>query len=210
MPSIKDRSVELPNCDFVAHQPQEPATSSLLVYYERLRAYVQHEDGLINSRLTWSLTVHGFLFAAFGLLAGKIADIVVNSPDPPSLQLQNVVIILMVLLLVIALVGVVVGILSRMAIAASHYAVQHLYSIAHRAGALRIARLTDPAAAPPVVQNGCMLFPAIIGGGDRGGLTVGARHYYLILPNLLTGVWFLILIGTAVCLGFLHPLLFAK
>ena len=32
-----------------------------LRYYEIIRAYIVHEDDLVNSRLTWSLTIHGFL-----------------------------------------------------------------------------------------------------------------------------------------------------
>jgi hypothetical protein len=39
----------------------------LAEHFELYRDYVKHEDELINRRLTWLLTVQGFLFAAYGL-----------------------------------------------------------------------------------------------------------------------------------------------
>src|SRR5271170_1594006 len=34
--------------------------------YELYREYVRHEDGLVNYRMTWLLTIHGFLYATYG------------------------------------------------------------------------------------------------------------------------------------------------
>jgi hypothetical protein len=34
--------------------------------YELYREYLKHEDNLINYRLTWNITIQGFLFAACG------------------------------------------------------------------------------------------------------------------------------------------------
>ena len=64
----------LDDCRFTVHAGVG-TVSELLTYYERIRSYVVHEDDLISSRLTWSLTVHGFLFAAFGILESKIVDL---------------------------------------------------------------------------------------------------------------------------------------
>jgi hypothetical protein len=35
--------------------------------YDLYRDYVKHEDELINRRLSWNLTLQGFLFAAYGV-----------------------------------------------------------------------------------------------------------------------------------------------
>lgn len=47
--------------------------------WELLRAAVVHEDNLVNHRLTWLFTIHGFLIGGFFLvqsavMTGKIAD----------------------------------------------------------------------------------------------------------------------------------------
>jgi hypothetical protein len=33
--------------------------------YQIFREYLQHEDGLANNRLSWMLTIHGFLYASY-------------------------------------------------------------------------------------------------------------------------------------------------
>jgi hypothetical protein len=38
------------------------------------RAYIQHEDQLVNNRTSWMLTVNGLLFAALGVILPKIVD----------------------------------------------------------------------------------------------------------------------------------------
>lgn len=46
----------------------------LLAIYETFRSYARHEDNLVNNRVTWMLTIHGFLYATYGLaLQGKVA-----------------------------------------------------------------------------------------------------------------------------------------
>lgn len=111
-----------------------------MTYYERVRDYVQHEDDLINSRLTWSLTIHGFLFATLGILAGKAVDVLIelHKTSTPPQQLKNVVVGLIMLGLIVAVIGALVGYFSRQAIVAAHNAIQHLNAIAHSTGVLRI------------------------------------------------------------------------
>jgi hypothetical protein len=43
--------------------------------YEFFRDYVKHEDNLINQRLTWLLTIHGFLYATCGFTLQKKYEI---------------------------------------------------------------------------------------------------------------------------------------
>jgi uncharacterized membrane protein len=191
----------------------------ILGLYRIFRDYLQHEDNLINSRLTWSLTVHGFLFACYGILLGKLADDFAALQASAHSQLQeHIIVALFCFQLPIALLGVFVGFSSWRAIKASHYAIQHLVAIAHHEGQpLKI----DTCVA--TVPDKAMLLPRIIAGGakierrdrkgekrgstrDRGASdqTASARFYYLNLPALITGVWMLLLLASitlAYCSG---------
>jgi hypothetical protein len=44
--------------------------------YALFRDYVKHEDALVNNRLTWILTIHGFLYATYGLTIQKRLEII--------------------------------------------------------------------------------------------------------------------------------------
>lgn len=43
--------------------------------YEAFRSYARHEDNLINNRMTWMLTIHGFLYASYGFTLQKKLEI---------------------------------------------------------------------------------------------------------------------------------------
>jgi hypothetical protein len=193
--------VALADCKFALPPPGQ-TLSDLLGYYERMRGYVEHEDELINSRLTWSLTVHGFLFAAFGFLAGKVVDLMLELYKPHELaaaqQLKLIVLALIGLLLGVAIIGAAVGYLSREAIAAAHNAIQHLLAVVHGQGALQFQNWGPGA---PVVATGSMLFPSITCGGDGGKDTGGAKSYYLTLPLLMTIAWIIIILAVVVFWG---------
>jgi hypothetical protein len=135
----------------------------ILGLYRIFRDYLQHEDNLINSRLTWSLTVHGFLFACYGILLGKLADDFAALQASAHSQLQeHIIVALFCFQLPIALLGVFVGFSSWRAIKASHYAIRHLVAIAHHEGQpLKI----DTCVA--TVPDKAMLLPRIIAGGAK-------------------------------------------
>jgi hypothetical protein len=42
--------------------------------WELARNVIEHEDNLINHRLTWLITIQGFLFAAFAVVAKDLFD----------------------------------------------------------------------------------------------------------------------------------------
>jgi hypothetical protein len=130
----------LGSCAFAVIHESLTNPSDILAYYDRLRDYIQHEDDLINSRLTWSLTVHGFLFAIYGIILGKVADIFVelNKTVPPSAMLEHVISGLFFFQIPVAAFGAVVGRQSRKAIVAAHNAIQHLFTISHSGGLLMI------------------------------------------------------------------------
>lgn len=62
--------------------------SEAIKLYEVFRDYLKHEDALVNNRLTWTLTIQGFLFAAYGLSIQKRLDVLEklspNAHDQPS------------------------------------------------------------------------------------------------------------------------------
>ncbi len=130
--------IPLSDCRFSVIEDGPAKFSDVLSYYDRLKSYAQHEDDLLNSRLNWSLTVHGFLFAIFGVLTGKITDLYVqlhNSSPSPTL-LEPVISGLIFLQMPIAIFGALVAYMSRNAIVAAHNAVQHLYAISQFSGPL--------------------------------------------------------------------------
>ena len=190
---------DLRDCSFSIH-PNDTHLPGVLSYYETLRSYIQHEDDLINSRLTWSLTVHGFLFAIYGILLGKIADMLLelhkwaelHQADLPKThasphQLELIVVYLAAVQLPIALFGVFVGMQSSQAIYGAHRALVHLESIAHQG----IFKLNPTGHVPPAEA---VLLPKIVSGGaaDHGG----PRSYYLYLPVVTMCVWLLLLIAS--------------
>jgi hypothetical protein len=194
---------QLSECEFVALRfvPSKLSLSDILSYYDRLRSYARHEDGLINSRLTWSLSVHGFLLGGYGLLANKVADTLAdfNKTGSNPKVLEHVIAGLLVFQFVIAVIGVVVGFLSRRAIDAAHNAIQHVLAIAHDG----FLKLNNQANNPEIVIKSDQatgagedsvrwLLPKITQGGDKGSHTVGALEYYRGLPLWLTVIWFVL------------------
>jgi hypothetical protein len=128
-------------CDFHA-APANDALPNTLKFYELARGYIQHEDSLVNSRLTWSLTIHGFLFTIYGLLVGKAIDVLMElhkSPAPhlPS-PLEHTIPYLAFLQVPVAVFAIVVSYYSKKATFASHYANQSINTIIHSSGALLI------------------------------------------------------------------------
>ena len=60
-------------------------------YYERCREFIVHEDDLIHQRLTWFITLQGFLFGAYGFSMSAQANSLTaeglkGSPTPSALE----------------------------------------------------------------------------------------------------------------------------
>jgi len=49
--------------------------SDKLAIYETFRKYIAHEDDLTNNRITWMLTIHGFLYASYGFTLQKKLEV---------------------------------------------------------------------------------------------------------------------------------------
>ena len=186
-------TLDILDCEFAVIPPDQTTVDPLKLY-DLFRGYLQHEDDLINSRLTWSLTVHGFLFASYGILLGKIADVFIGLPQAGANAPlgEHIIAALFALQALVAMLGVLIGFSSWRAIIASHNAIQHLVTIAHSEGRpLEIVAGKGPG--PP----GSILLPRIIGGGakilppgeGKQDHTGGARSYYLWLPALIMLMW---------------------
>jgi hypothetical protein len=193
------REPKLEDCEVAVHATDHLSTSDLLTYYGQIRDYIEHEDGLINSRLTWSLTVHAFLFAGFGVLAQRVTDAYVQAATLPAViqatsPQHTVVVALLTLQLMTAIIGVFVGLFSGIAIFGAHQSIQHLYSIAHHTESLRLVRL---AGAPA----DSLLLPKILGGGAPIRRTILVSPYYLCMPFVFGLVWVIV---AGVSAFFLH------
>jgi hypothetical protein len=216
---------QLTSCEYYVVDLQGKGTvSDILTYYDLIRKYVQHEDNLIHSRLMWSLTVHGFLLAAFAILLGKALDIGrdLYRPEFPISTFWEIVII-SIAIFAIAIVGIFICWLSKGAIVASHNSMQHILTIAQgqeavtaqqpvdrltiaqgqeavtaqqpeRRGTLLLAPATTP------TTHGELLLPKIAGGGASiMHYEPAATRYYLWLPWVMFFIW-IVLCAFDVCI----------
>jgi hypothetical protein len=59
----------------IGPQKDEQDVERKIQLYNIYRDYVKHEDNLINNRMTWLLSIHGFLYATYGLTLQKKFEI---------------------------------------------------------------------------------------------------------------------------------------
>lgn len=84
--------------------------------YKLFRDYVKHEDELINRRMSWNLTLHGFLFAAYGLSLQMV-----NQGAQPGVAIAA-----LSLLYLLPIIGIVVAFLGWRSIKAAQKAIKNL------------------------------------------------------------------------------------
>lgn len=185
----------LPNetCAFILI-PSSPQSEFDLTYYEQLRKYVQHEDYLINFRLTWSLTIHGFLLAAYGFTFQKL-DVVINGEHAMRLY----AIALFIFQALLAFLGCLVALGSHLGVHAALRAIG-LIDVIARAGRLKLSRLKP--SNPDIVWKPDIVFlPRIIGGGASHPHKAATIFFNLItIPFIFA--WLILFIFT-VGLGFI-------
>jgi hypothetical protein len=131
-----------------------------------IRLYIQHEDGLINIRTTWFLTINGFLYAA---LAITVAAEVQNGLSPVSTAFAQ---------LVIAVVGVTVSITTSQSVSAAYGAIKELKNF--------WTTYYEPLDAK---LNRRPIFPFIVGGGDKRRIARRGRISTRWLPLVIGTVW---------------------
>ena len=65
--------------------PQSSHEITKAEHFKIFRDYMQHEDNLINQRVSWNSTIQGFHFATYGLSQQKLPDPQTRSWCPAQL-----------------------------------------------------------------------------------------------------------------------------
>lgn len=193
---------------------QSDLTPINLEFYKATRAYIEHEDGLINNRLTWALTIHGFLYASFALTAQKIVEIrekSISTCKPARLKaffpdttltcadhLANLTYPLVLTLILIAVVGVFISGIAYLSIKAAQSAIEGICQIfPDSVLSTKSSRSGGKLSYHPVVvfegTSQILMLPALVGGGkevaNRGFLSASG------IPWVMISSWMAALIG---------------
>lgn len=95
-------------------------------HYRIFRSYIEHEDNLINNRVTWNLAVQGFLFATYGFSLQNLAEVEANPNFAAQIKLSHSVMQLKILVLAIPLVGFALSLGVFFAVRAAQIALKKL------------------------------------------------------------------------------------
>jgi hypothetical protein len=183
------------NCSFTIITSNE---SNTLEYYKRIREYIQHEDYLINFRLTWSLAIHGLLFTAYGLTIKSTIEALSKSPSQHFVSTYAAFFFAFLFQAVICVVGIFISNSSSEGISAAKDAIDCIVEIAHNG----ILKLTRGSTAP-----GEMALPKVIGGGSHTAADLGKR-YILAIPGIFRFAW-IVLLFLSFCVPFTSVVLTA-
>lgn len=167
-----------------------PNLSDYLAFYSAFRDYAKHEDTLINYRLGWILTIHGFLYATYGFTLQKELEVLGhNGVDLQAPALCYSLTQADFFLFCIAIVGMSISILGWLSISAAKRAlasIDQIFQTNHThtlETTKRGKRTTDMYLIP-----GLYRFPAIQGGGLRENVSRGLSASTLI-PWILCISW---------------------
>jgi hypothetical protein len=184
-----------------AEKTKAPSLTDYLAFYETFRNYVRHEDNLINNRLSWILTIHGFLYATYGftlqkeleVIRGPLAADFHNSPLCHSLSQAEI------FLLCIALVGACISILGWRSIRAAHKSASSV-DFVFRSNAIHTMT---------TIRNGnddtdlqvfldAYNFPAILGGGNKripgSGISAAFVIPWILFVSWLISIFILLFV----------------
>jgi hypothetical protein len=148
--------------------------------YSIYRQYAEHEDSLINSRLSWNLTVQGFLLAAFGIVALKLIDTCGTGPVDSRLYLLKLVVF------VLPLAGLAVSVVSAIGVLAAALALDKLDSDWEDKVKLELWKLD---------RDGEYVLPRLTGGGSDRAHNLGL-YPARIIPWVFVVAWFAFLCGS--------------
>jgi hypothetical protein len=108
-------------------------SSSRIQYYQIIRSQIEHEDNLINQRLSWFVAAQAFLFSAYAILLNA----------PAQVRLQRFATQQEILLSLIPLVAIAVSILIYITVIAALLAMANLRRLLKN-------HMEDSALFPPV------------------------------------------------------------
>ncbi|MBA2594129.1 MAG: hypothetical protein M3495_03720 [Pseudomonadota bacterium] len=142
--------------------------------YTLYRAYITHEDGLVNQRTTWLVTIQSFLLATFGFSYQKKYEVAekLSAHIPPLDSLGAVTTEYNLFLLILAIVGFLIG----------AFAFVSIYA------AVMATRAVEANWRQQLVGQNFRYLPDITGGGNSR-----ASRYGIILslwtPVFFIGMW---------------------
>lgn len=164
-----DRAVDRCDCSRLTpltRLPKPREVRTFAVY----RAYIEHEDTLIDQRMTWFIQLHSFLIATYSVLTGAVASVLLGSAKVASVMLPLVLTIGTAMQFAVALVGIVSAASAFVSVRAAMRAVDKLSKM----GNLLLADAQSRDA-----------LPLLSGGGQRlerpGAMLATALPFMLIL-----------------------------
>lgn len=152
--------------------------------YTKYRDYIQHEDYLINQRITWLISIQSFLIATFGFSYQKKFEILslnISKVEPlKDTQLEKFNDLISkydTFLIILTIIGIAVSIIALLSTNAAHSAIDVLSSEWKK---------ISP-------DNGLEL-PGIIGGGSKKAHRYG-KVLAELLPWFFLGIWLFVLLS---------------
>jgi hypothetical protein len=167
--------------------------TDILTIYSIFRDYVKHEDGLINSRMTWLITVQSFLIATFGLSYQKRFEIISEGiikidNEAKKYLITQVVSEYDIFLIFLAIIGLTTSIVALYSIKGAVHALKALNGI------WKIFLEDNKITFPLLVK-----LPNIVGGGNVNAPKQG-RAFPTNLPKLFIVAWSVVLLVLLVLL----------
>lgn len=160
-----------------------------LAFYATFRDYAKHEDNLVNNRLTWILTIHGFLYATYGFTLQKELEVLYR-PDKPIADACYTLSQSYIFLFIITLVGATISIVGFLSIRAAKRSLEYLDTIFQRNTIHVSINFDSKKRKDPRTHlfAGQFDFPSIQGGGRRSSIWSGFAASTAI-PLILLGSW---------------------
>ncbi len=164
-------------------------------FYDRLRSYTQHQDDLINQRLTWYLTLQGFMFTAFVLSLQKQIDVISGTGRDLSMNRTGSSLILLGFGVILALTSVAISLTVRRSITAAVEALsclRHTWeSLIHDYGGIEHSYTPE---GRKYIKPLLGRLPFLHGGGNDSNIARGP-HSALAITRYILIAWILIAIG---------------
>ena len=176
--------------------------------YQIFREYLQHEDGLANNRLSWMLTIHGFLYASYAFtiqtklqVAQRInSDLLTHSPGADSAEhASNYPVSFLIasiwqvnsVIFLICFVGFFISLVALRSIGAAGKANETILKVFEKQFCVQ------PAFGAPktVLVANKLIFPTIAGGGDHQNIPREFSSARWIPVFLMSGWVFSLLFG---------------
>jgi hypothetical protein len=192
--------------------------------YETFRNYARHEDNLINNRVMWLLSIHGFLYATYGLtlqkkleIIEKISLITSKAGPPPYLTVDDIhtymsenhldltLTYTSLFLFLISAVGFSISLYAFRSIRAAKKSVINLQAIFRLNFTIKQSQKDkdDPGKNIEGVANigeaedGKEVYVPDIAGGGRKFLSRSGHSASVTIPIILASSWFLSFIALA-------------